>query len=414
MKNKKRKISLIFILVFSCLVFATCGFADTGRTEREAGFNIRTGQIKTVSDLKAIKNVAIAEINEFTLAAADSSDVREALDDGTTLVVNNISDEGVEKLSEDLNLVFYPKEKNSMQTTYGAVIRKELSGEYSISEVMAEVAKREFLGRVIEPSEQDVKRTLAWIAENGQIDLTDMYYTLEAEDCRKSELIKNAGTAGLGSASLLGSDFYHDRMILSLYTSATEEDFTSYDVPSYRLAGIDVLLVGLKLKTVGTTTYNAFAADFIVGGDSSNGCKIVKYHGKLGTPSSSRYSIFGETLIPDSNQTITVSLNAQPWSVSGGLQYSYSYNTGGQNIVNHLNDNQYSKWWEVTPNNPAAGGSYRISPNLLVELKDGTTTKGTIKATFSYIKVNNGLASNWVSDVDKVLSFSYKNHAKVS
>ena len=49
-----------------------------------------------------------------------------------------------------------------------------------------------------------------------------------------------------------------------------------------------------------------------------------------------------------------------------------------------------------------------------VELKDGTTTKGTIKATFSYIKVNNGLASNWVSDVDKVLSFSYKNHAKVS
>ena len=301
-----------------------------------------------------------------------------------------------------------------MQTTYGAVIRKALSGEYSISEVMAEVAKREFLGRVIEPSEQDVKRTLAWIAENGQIDLTDMYYTLEAEDCRKSELIKNAGTAGLGSASLLGSDFYHDRMILSLYTSATEEDFTSYDVPSYRLAGIDVLLVGLKLKTVGTTTYNAFAADFIVGGDSSNGCKIVKYHGKLGTPSSSRYSIFGETLIPDSNQTITVSLNAQPWSVSGGLQYSYSYNTGGQNIVNHLNDNQYSKWWEVTPNNPAAGGSYRISPNLLVELKDGTTTKGTIKATFSYIKVNNGLASNWVSDVDKVLSFSYKNHAKVS
>lgn len=111
MKNKKRKISLIFILVFSCLVFATCGFADTGITERDAGFDIRTGQIKTVSDLKAIKNVAIAEINEFTLAAADSSDVREALDDGTTLVVNNISDEGVEKLSEDLNLVFYPKEK---------------------------------------------------------------------------------------------------------------------------------------------------------------------------------------------------------------------------------------------------------------------------------------------------------------
>ena len=385
MKNKKRKISLIFVLIFSCFVFSTCGFSDTGRTERDAGFNIRTGQIKTVSDLKAIKNVAIAEINEFTLAAADSSDVREALDDGTTLVVNNISDEGVEKLSEDLNLVFYPKEKNSMQTTYGAVIRKELSGEYSISEVMAEVAKREFLGRVIEPSEQDVKRTLAWIAENGQIDLTDMYYTLEAEDCRKSELIKNAGTAGLGSASLLGSDFYHDRMLLSLYTSATEENFTSYDVQSYRLAGIDVSLVGLKLKTVGTTTYNAFAADFIVGGDSSNGCKIVKSHGKLGTPSSSRYSVFGEMLQSDSNQTI-----------------------------NHLNDNQYSKWWEVTPNNPAAGGSYRISPNLLVELKDGTTTKGTIKATFSYIKVNNGLASNWVSDVDKVLSFSYKNHAKVS
>lgn len=138
-------------MIFSCFVFLTCGFSDTGITERDAGFNIRTGQIKTVSDLKAIKNVAIAEINEFTLAAADSSDVREALDDGTTLVVNNISDEGVKKLSE-----------------------------------------------------------------------------------------------------------------------ATEEDFTSYDVPSYRLAGIDVSLVGLKLKTVGTTTYNAFAADFIVGGDSSS------------------------------------------------------------------------------------------------------------------------------------------------
>lgn len=378
-------------------LFSGCGTADNIDISYE--HFIKTATLEKLSDLDSLENIDIAKVEAGALLQAEPDVIMEKLDEGVMLVAERMSENDIIRVAENLHVDFEPIEKTGTQTTYGMILRKA-DGNYRITEVVAQLAKKERFGKVIEPSEGAVKNSLDWIRENGEIDLGTAYFDTIMQDEKAIEM---------------ESAFAVKNVQYTLYTSSTEVNNTTFNPnlgTSYVLARVKILFIGLKTLTDGTTTYDTFAADFNVSGISGQS-EVREFHAKLGTPSSTRYALFPEYISSDSTQTYTFGANYSEEGISGGLSYSYTGKTGGLDVVNYFGDNLYSNWWKATPITPQRGAAYVFSTGMMLKTTSGTTTTATARATFSYIKVNNGLLSNWVCDEDLVVPINFKNHQQV-
>ena len=414
----KKIISTLLVTILICTMFSTCGFAAKSTTSevKKETLKFYSKEFGRLDNIMDAKNYDIAGVDYEAVKEVKADNVKQILDHGTIMVINHADNTELQKLADELDILYAAEEKTSMQTTIGACLRKQDDDSYLMSEVIAEIAKQKIGNTIVEPNEEEIKKSLAWLEQNAKIDLTQQYYEATTENKRFAELSASNSSSSSGSTDqLMGKSFARKSVYYYLYsTSSSDNNYTIYldnqDSSKYQLGVIHICMIGLKTKTDGKETIDSFVADFTA--TAKNDLKVKEFHGKLGTPAESRYNIYSASeLEPDSSHEVSASLvfNSDG-SVGAGLAYSYIYKTGGIDIVNHVASSAYSNWWNATPISPDKNASYTISPNMMVGVSNGTTTAAEARATFSYLYLHKSVTAGWVADQDKVVSIKYKSH----
>lgn len=409
----KRKICVLTIVILLCTLFSACGAlmerADTGKPAAKETAEVYSKEITQPEKLAEAKKCDIAAISFDTVKEVESEAIAEVLDSGTVLVIHDVNDERLEQIADKLRLEYTETEKTQMQTTIGACLRKRENGSYLLSEVVAEIAKPRVEKKVLMPDEEEVKKSLDWLAKNAKIDLAEQYHEIKEEDMRFAALADSVYADSNGSENRQIGKFFADQSVFYyLYaTSNPENGHTMYlsnqDSSKYQLAMIHICMVGWNVKTDGNRTIDSFVADFTVA--AKNDVKVKEFHGKLRTPAESRYNVLWASHL-DSARSVTVTMAG----AGGGSAYSYAHKTGGIDIVNHVASSAYSNWWEAKPTPLVKNASYTISPSMIVAVSNGKTTEAQAKADFSYLYLRRSLTAGWVADQDKVVTIKFKNH----
>ena len=409
----KRKICVLTIVILICALFSACGVlmerADTGKPAAEETAEVCSKEITQPEKLAEAKKYDIAGISFDAVKEVESEAIAEVLDSGTVLVIYDVNDEELEQIADKLRLEYTETEKTQMQTTIGACLRKRENGSYLLSEVVAEIAKPRVEKKVLMPDEEEVKKSLDWLAKNAKIDLAEQYHEIKEEDMRFAALADSVyADSNEPENRQIGKFFADQSVFYYLYATLNPENghtiyLSNQDSSKYQLAMIHICMVGWNVKTDGNRTIDSFAADFTVA--AKNDVKVKEFHGKLRTPAESRYNVLWASHL-DSARSVTVTMAG----AGGGSAYSYAYRTGGIDIVNHVASSPYSNWWEAKPTPLAKNASYTISPAMTVAVSNGKTTEAQAKADFSYLYLRRSLTAGWVADQDKVVTIKFKNH----
>ena len=409
----KKKICSLIAAVLICAISSSCDFAvdkaSTAKAAENTAIEVYSKEITNPEELMEAENYDIASASFRAAEEFESEAITKVLDKGTILVINNVNDKGLKQIGDKLHLDYAETEKTPLQTTIGACLRKQKDGSCLLSEVVAEIAKPRAGKKVIEPEAEEVKKSLDWLEKNAKIDLIEQYHEIKGEDLRFAALA--AASTSTGSTAQLPEKSFADKSVYYyLYsTSNPGNGYTIYsgnqDSSKYHLATIHICMTGIKVKTDGNRTIDSFAADFTV--NAKNDLKVKEFHSKLGTPAESGYNIlWASQLASDSSQTVTT-------NVSNGDRnaFSYTYETGGMDIVNHIASTAYSNRWTAKPISSIKNASYTISPSMTVAVSNGKNTAAQAKATFSYLNLHKSLTAGWVADQDKAVTIKYKNHS---
>lgn len=409
----KHRMYVLTIVIVICALFSACSAlmerADTGKPAAEETAEVCPKEITQPEKLAEAKKYDIAGISFDAVKEVESEAIAEVLDSGTVLVIYDANDEKLEQIADKLRLEYTVTEKTQMQTTIGACLRKRENGSYLLSEVVAEIAKPRVEKKVLMPDEEEVKKSLDWLAKNAKIDLAEQYHEIKEEDMRFAALADSVyADSNEPENRQIGKFFADQSVFYYVYaTSNPENGHTIYlsnqDSSKYQLATIHICMVGWNVKTDGNRTIDSFAADFTVA--AKNDVKVKEFHGKLRTPAESRYNVLWASHL-DSARSVTVTMAG----AGGGSAYSYAYRTGGIDIVNHVASSPHSNWWEAKPTPLVKNASYTISPSMIVAVSNGKNTEAQAKANFSYLYLRRSLTAGWVADQDKVVTIKFKNH----
>ena len=407
------KLYVLTAAILICTLFSACGAltesADTEKAAAQENAEVYSKEITQPEKLAEAKKYDIAAVSFDTVKEVESEAIAEVLDSGTVLVIHDVNDERLEQIADKLRLEYTETEKTQMQTIIGACLRKRENGSYMLSEVVAEIAKSRVEKKVLTPDEEEVKKSLDWLAKNAKIDLAEQYREVKSEDMRFAALADSVcADANESENRQIGKTFADQSVFYYLYAMSNPENghtmyLSNQDSSKYQLAMMHICMVGCNVKTDGNRTIDSFAADFTVA--AKNDVKVKEFHGKLGTPAESRYNVLWASHL-DSAQSVTVTIR----SAGGGSAYSYAHKTRGIDIVNHVASSAYSNWWAAKPTPLVKNASYTISPSMIVAVSNGKTTEAQAKANFSYLYLRRSLTAGWVADQDKVVTIKFKNH----
>ena len=409
----KTKISSLIVTILICTLFYSCEFsadrASTAKIVDKVTIEVYSKEITNQENLMEAENYDIASASFRAIEEVESEEITEVLDKGTILVINNVNDKGVKQIADKLYLDYIETEKTPLQTTIGACLRKQEDGSYLLSEVVAEIAKPRVGKKVIEPKSKEVKKSLDWLEKNAKIDLTEQYHEIKGEELRFTTLAAVSTSTGVNT-QLPEKSFADKSVYYYIYSTSNPGNgysiYSGYqDSSKYHLATIHICMTGVKVKTDGNRTVDSFVADFTA--NAKNDLKVKEFHSKLGPPAESRYNIlWASQLVSDSSQTITTNV-----SNGGDSVFSYAYETGGADIVNHIASTAYSNWWTIEPISSIKNASYTISPSMTVAVSNGKITAAQAKVTFCYLNLNKSPTAGWVADQDKAVTIKYKNHS---
>lgn len=190
------------------------------------------------------------------------------------------------------------------------------------------------------------------------------------------------------------------------YKYSTSTSLTDWS----KLGSIKILGYAIKVKTVGTKTYDDVYSIVTASGLNN---KYVKYYTYNMEVTSGNTDILDETyLTGDSNSTVTTSIGTGVSSDGKSTittTTSYSYNPKGQTINNQLGE-RYIKTWKSTPNSSIKNESWKIQPSILVINSSGTTTKTTVKLYVSSFRVSGGSRIYTINN-EAAVTLSFKNHS---
>lgn len=270
----KHRMYVLTAAILICALFSACGAlmerADTGKPAAEETAEVCSKEITQPEKLSEAKQYDIAGISFDAVKEVESEAIAEVLDSGTVLVIYDVNDEKLEQIADKLRLEYTETEKTQMQTTIGACLRKRENGSYLLSEVVAEIAKPRVGKKVLMLDEEEVKKSLDWLAKNAKIDLAEQYHEIKEEDMRFASLADSVYADSNESENRQIGKFFADQSVFYyLYaTSNPENGHTMYlgnqDSSKYQLATIHICMVGWNVKTDGNQTIDSFAADFTV------------------------------------------------------------------------------------------------------------------------------------------------------
>lgn len=381
--------------------------------------NITIAHINAPSDLEKTEDTDIAEIPKDIVLKSSAEDLKETLDNGTVLVVDDatsISD--IKSIGNLLDENYLPDKRQPLQAMQGIYLTSDEQGGYNISELIAEIVPpcKENSDKSVDVSTKELQSTLDHIIKNDKIDMTEIYYDVETRktDIAKFKNLSKTHMAQLQAGSITGNSFMDKTSNFNLYGftgTKVVAGYTKKDANWVKASTTKVTGYLAKVKTTGNTTYDAFQG--VVTVSPTTKFKVSQYNTKLATPQNTRYTTLEESFLKSGSKTFTVKLDlsASQGGAGASVGYTYTFNPDGQNITNHIG-NKYTQWWQAYPASPKKGASYRIQPSMIIKAANGKTTTATAYVTLSYQKLT-GLAGTYKSDTDKTITLNFKNHKRV-
>ena len=326
---------------------------------------------------------------------------KELLDNGTSLYVTDDNPEEILEIFDGNTSNFEDAD------VYLGTYIQSYGDDYMITPVVADI---------IDLEDVEIEPTVL----NENLDMHDMYNDIQNDisDLEFLGSISDEQKIKLQTSTAIGSSFKDASLFTYFYkkgiaggTGITYKYSSSNGLTDWsKLGSIKILGYAIKVKTVGTKTYDNVYSIVTASGLNN---KYVKYYTYNMEVTSGNTDILDETFLTgDSNSTVTTSIGTGISSDGKSTittTTSYSYNPKGQTINNQFGE-RYIKTWKSTPNSSIENESWKIQPSILVVNSSGTTTNTTVKLYVSSFRVSGG-ARIYTINNEAAVTLSFKNHS---
>lgn len=326
---------------------------------------------------------------------------KELLDNGTSLYVTDDNPEEILEIFDGNTSNFEDAD------VYLGTYIQSYGDDYMITPVVADI---------IDLEDVEIEPTVL----NENLDMHDMYNDIQNDisDLEFLGSISDEQKIKLQTSTAIGSSFKDASLFTYFYkkgiaggTGITYKYSSSNGLTDWsKLGSIKILGYAIKVKTVGTKTYDNVYSIVTASGLNN---KYVKYYTYNMEVTSGNTDILDETFLTgDSNSTVTTSIGTGISSEGKSTittTTSYSYNPKGQTINNQFGE-RYIKTWKSTPNSSIENESWKIQPSILVVNSSGTTTNTTVKLYVSSFRVSGG-ARIYTINNEAAVTLSFKNHS---
>ncbi len=341
------------------------------------------------------------------------ADMFEVLDNGTDIIV---STRNVDMLISDFRPVIQP-ESTGNGLTAGYFITSD-GMEYSVGTI-------EYALMVEDGYEDYDKATaaayLGEIVENEPIDATMVMKDkkkINGVDCLNQ--LDSKDKARLQTATDLGNSFVDNQKFVYFYkygnVNGTGTDY-EYDESTAKngyskLGSLSFYIYAIKIKTMGTATYDAIFATCTASG--LNDKYVYKFNTSLAVDEDSKNYIIDHTNPEGGVESVTggISLGVNSsGEVEVGAQTEYTYNPNKLTSVVPACGERYVRTWKCTAyNSPGYNNwSWTVKPAIIVKKTNGTSDDMTASVFVDYFRVSGGF--RWYTMTDKVsCSVTFKNH----
>lgn len=229
--------------------------------------------------------------------------------------------------------------------------------------------------------------------------------------------------AKLQTSTDLGNSFLDNDKFVYFYkygnVNGTGTDY-EYDESTSKsgyakLGSLSFFIYAIKIKTVGTTTYDAVFATCTASG--LNGKYVYKFNTSLSVDEDSNNKIIDYTNPEGGESSVTggisLSVNSSG-ELEVGVETSYTYNPNELTSIVPECGEKYVKTWNCTAYNSTSykNWSWTVKPAIIIKKTDGTSDSLTATVFVDYFRVSGGF--RWYTITDKAsCSITFKNHKEV-
>lgn len=326
---------------------------------------------------------------------------KELLDNGTSLYVTDDNPKEILEIFDGNTSNFEDAD------VYLGTYIQSYGDDYMVTPVVADIVDLEDVE--IEPTMLNENLDMHDMYNDIQNDISDLEFFANISDEQKIKLQTSTAIGSSFKGASLFTYFYKKGIAGGTgtdYKYSKSNALTDWS----KLGSIKILGYAIKVKTVGTKTYDNVYSIVTASGLND---KYVKYYTYNMEVTSSNTDILDETyLTGDTNSTVTTSIGngiSSDGKSTITATTSYSYNPRGQTINNQIGE-RYIKTWKSTPNDFVENESWKIQPSILVVNSSGTTTKTTVKLYVSSFRVSGGTRTYTIND-EAAVTLSFKNHS---
>ena len=351
---------------------------------------------------KNANNLDLILCNEIDEETADS--LREYIDNGTDVFIET---QDISDCANAFNCNYADFDDDS--TLVGCYL-KTVGGNYSLTPITISIIDDS--GTVIDVPESDLSKMRKDIKSNN------LYQDLKTnqDDLEFVNEISDKELSNLQTSTAIGNSFMDVSVFEYFYkkgsaggTGTTYTYNSRESVSGYsKLGSIKILGYAIKLKTVGTTTYDNIYSKVTASGLND---KFVKYYTYNMEVYSRSAEIIDESYL-EGNINATVSTSIANTISSNGSSVTnsttYTYNPNGQSINNQLGKARI-KTWKASNSAKKRNGSWTIPPSITVKRSDGTRQYTTIGIYVNDFQVGGGTRTYTIKSRCGV-TFSIKNH----
>ncbi len=139
---------------------------DTGQIVDK---QISSADVSTGKELTQMGNIEAATVKKELITSQNVPRLKEALDNGTILAVNNLDENEAVRIAKTFGISYEPTEAADTQALQGILIRADLDGAYQIEEVVAEIVQRTDDETAL--NQRQMEEQLSAIREDEMIDV---------------------------------------------------------------------------------------------------------------------------------------------------------------------------------------------------------------------------------------------------
>ncbi len=358
-----------------------------------------------------MSNIDAISLTEDIITNSDIDIMMEILDNGTDIAV---AGSDINEIASLFDCVY---DEMSNQNLVGCYLRS-VGSETMLTPITAAVVYES--GKELSEEECDAENSrLSMILTGKELDVSESIEVLSGVKAdseilgqlSKKELASLQASTPLGTSYKDSSTFCYFYKEGSANGTGTTYAYDGAESKSgyVKLGSIRVTGYLIKVKTVGTKTYDNIYSIVTASGLSNKFVKYYQYNMEL---MSSNASILDETWLDGGTKpTVSTSL-ASGFSSDGKSTItsstSYSYNPNGQNILNALGNNNI-KTWKATPASNVENGSWKISPSITVLNNSGTTSNTTVHMYVNSFQLSGGVRT-YTSGSRVQANFTFRNH----